>query len=589
MKKSDSIIEKVFKSSLVSLTAAVVVTMLGIVIDGIVIGRFLGPESMAAYTLATPISNLVMALSGLMTEGTQVMCALNLGKGNVKRARNVFSVCMIATLAISAVLVAAILLFTNDISSLLGARGASAGLQPLVGDYLIGLAFSFPATILLFEFNSLMRLDGDSTRVIIAVVTMTVLDIAGDLLNALVIGGGMFGMGLATTISYLVALVIMLLHFRKMDIVFKFSIAGMGFGDLKDILVAGCPSAVGNVATMARNFTLNQIMLATALSTMAVGALGVLTVVQGFVSCVLIGVGMTTGMIAGMILGEQDRSSAEKLVRVAMRTALALGVILAVVVFVFSGGIASLFGGSDGTEMVDLAARGLRFYALSVILYGVNNAFVNYTQGMRRTGLSACFCFLQNFVFIAAVALTFRGILDSDAVWVAFPAGEVLTAIAIVALAAFLKRGLPAGEKDFLFLKEPFGAPPDDVLDVTISNMDEVVDACEAADKFCRARGADEKTCYRMSLFIEELGSNVVEYGFAAEEGKLLEIRIVRLEDGWVLRLRDNCKAFDPFKWIELNQSDDPTVNMGIKLVVGMAKEVTYVSTLDLNMITLRI
>lgn len=32
--------------------------------------------------------------------------------------------------------------------------------------------------------------------------------------------------------------------------------------------------------------------------------------------------------------------------------------------------------------MVDLAASGLRFYALSVILYGVNNAFVNYTQGV---------------------------------------------------------------------------------------------------------------------------------------------------------------------------------------------------------------
>ena len=589
MQKSDSIIEKVFKGSLISLTAAVVVTMLGIVIDGIVIGRFLGPECMAAYTLAAPISNLVMALSGLMTEGTQVMCAINLGKGNVKRARNVFSICMIATLVVSAVLVGAILLFTNDITSLLGAHGASAGLQPLVGDYLVGLAFSFPATILLFEFNSLMRLDGDSMRVIVAVVTMTVLDIAGDLLNALVIGGGMFGMGLATTISYLVALVIMLLHFRKTDIVFKFSIEGMKLSDLRDILVAGCPSAVGNVAAMARNFTLNQIMLATALSTIAVGALGVVNVVQGFVSCVLIGVGMTTGMIAGMILGEQDRSSAERLVRVAMRTALALGVILAAIVFVLSGGIASLFGSDNGAEMVDLAARGLRFYALSVILYGVNNAFVNYTQGMRRTGLSACFCFLQNFVFIGAVALALSGALGSDAVWVAFPAGEVLTTIAIVALAAFVKRGLPTSAKDFLFLKEPFGAPSDEVLDVTISDMDQVVSACEAAEEFCRARGADENTCYRVPLFIEELGSNVVEYGFAAEEGKLLEIRIVHFEDGWVLRLRDNCKAFDPFKWIELNQSDDPTVNMGIKLVVGMAKDVTYVSTLDLNIITLRI
>ena len=49
MKKSDSLIDRVFKSSLVSMTAAVIVTMLGIVI-----GRFLGPECMAAYSLAAP-------------------------------------------------------------------------------------------------------------------------------------------------------------------------------------------------------------------------------------------------------------------------------------------------------------------------------------------------------------------------------------------------------------------------------------------------------------------------------------------------------------------------------------------------------
>ena len=59
---------------------------------------------------------------------------LNLGKGNVKRARNVFSVCMIATLAISAMLVSGVLLFTQDIASFLGAHGSSANLQPLVGD-----------------------------------------------------------------------------------------------------------------------------------------------------------------------------------------------------------------------------------------------------------------------------------------------------------------------------------------------------------------------------------------------------------------------------------------------------------------------
>ena len=173
--------------------------------------------------------------------------------------------------------------------------------------------------------------------------------------------------------------------------------------------------------------------------------------------------------------------------------------------------------------------------------------------------------------------------------WVAFPVGEVLTTIAIFALAAALKHGIPKSAKDFLFLKEPFGAPDDEVLDITISEFDQIAPACERAGRFCEDKGADGKTRFRVPLFIEELGCNVVEYGFAVGDGKLLEIRIVHFDDGWVLRLRDNCKAFDPVEWIQLNESDDPTVNMGIRMVCGMAKDVTYVSTLDLNIITLRI
>ena len=167
--------------------------------------------------------------------------------------------------------------------------------------------------------------------------------------------------------------------------------------------------------------------------------------------------------------------------------------------------------------------------------------------------------------------------------------GEVLTAIAIVALAAAIKRGMPTGARDFLFLKEPFGAPAEDVLDITISDFDQVVPACKQARRFCEEKGADEKTRYRVSLFIEELGCNVVEYGFASDKGKLLEIRIVHFEDGWVLRLRDNCRAFDPVKWVKLHENSDPSVNMGTKLVCRMAKEITYVGTLDLNVLTLRV
>ena len=209
MKNNGQIISKLFRKSVVSIILAAIATMLGIVIDGIVIGRFLGKDSMAAYGLVTPVINLATAFSGILATGAQIICAQRLGAGKKEKARQAFSMCMIITVCVAVLMMAVVLIFRDDISVLLGARGNSAHLKALTSDYLLGLVFSFPSVLFLFEFNSLMRLDGDPNRVIVAVVVMTAMDVAGDLVNALVVHGGMLGMGITTSMSYFAALVIM--------------------------------------------------------------------------------------------------------------------------------------------------------------------------------------------------------------------------------------------------------------------------------------------------------------------------------------------------------------------------------------------
>ena len=589
MKNNGKIINKLFRNSVISIIAAAIAAMLGIVIDGIVIGRFLGPDSMAAYGLVTPVVNMATIFSGVLATGSQVICAQYLGAGDVKSARRAFSMCMVITVIISAVLMSGIIIFRNDIAVFLGARGNSAHLLPYASEYLLGMVFSLPSVIFLFEFNALMRLDGDANRVIVAVAVMTVLDVAGDLLNALVIKGGMFGMGMATTISYFIALVIMLLHFAKKDIIFKFSFKGLRIRDIWDILGTGSSSAVGSASTMLRNTFLNRIMVATALSSTAVGALGILNTVSGFTTSTLIGVGLTASMIAGMILGEQDRTAAQHLVKITAKAALILGAALGAVVFFTADYIASAFGNEDGVEMVSLAARGLRFYSISLVLYGLNNAFVNYTQGIRRMGFSNVFCFLQNFVFLVIPALALSGILETDAVWISYIVTEVMTLVAIYVLAAVLKRGLPYRAKDFLFLKEPFGASEDDLFEVTISKSEEIIPASEAVAEFCGSKNANQKQSCLLALFVEELGNNAVRYGFENKKDCSLDIRVVSTDGGWILRLRDNGKAFDPTEWIKLHADSDPTSNIGIRMVCGMAKSARYLNTLDLNILTISI
>lgn len=589
MNKNGKIIDKLFRGSVISIIVAAIAAMLGIVIDGIIIGRYLGTDSMAAYGLVTPIINLMTVFSGVLAAGTQVVCAHRLGAGDAHKARRAFSMCMVVTIVLSVILMALIFFFRDGICVLLGARDKSAHLAPLVSDYLLGMMFSIPSVLLLFEFNALMRLDGDANRVIFAVAVMTVLDIVGDIINALVVHGGMLGMGITTSISYFVALIIMLLHFTKKDIIFHMSLKGLKLKDLGEILETGSSSAVGSASTMVRNNILNQIMVGTALSSIAVAALGVLNTVLNFTSSVMLGVGMTAAMIAGMILGEQDRSAAEALVKVTFKTALIIDVGLCVLLFTLADVIAGVFQGDGGAQMAALAARGLRFYAVSTILYGINNAFVNYMQGMRRMGIANTICFLQNLVFMVIPALALADILGTDAVWLSYIITEVLTLLTIMTMAAVKKRGVPYKAADYLFLKEPFGVAEEDQFEASVSDKSQVIPVSQAVGEFCEREGAEQKQKMLLSLFVEELSNNILKYGFADGKAHSIDIRVIHMPDGWILRFRDNCSAFDPTEWIRLHESDDPTANIGIRMVCGMAKDVKYLSTMELNNLTIRI
>lgn len=589
--KHRPVIAKLFRSSVASMIAAAMAAMLGMLIDGVIIGRFLGDDCMAGYGLIMPVLNLATAIAGVLALGAQVVCAQRLGMGSVRGARKAFSMLMLITVIISAVMIAVFLLFMTPICEMLGARGERADLLPYTRDYLTGLLPAFPCVLILLEFNSLMRLDADANRVIVAVSVMTVLDVVGNLLNALVFNGGMLVMGLTTSFSYFVALVILLFHFRKKDIIFRLTLKGLRLRDLGAILSTGSSSGMGSGSAMLRIAAINQILSATA----ATAAFGTVNLVINFSSGLMVGIGMTCAMIAGMILGEQDRTAAQVLVKVTVKLVLTLGLILAAILLIFADVIADTFRDPDSTEQTArLVARGLRFYAIAAILYGVNNAFVNYTQGMRRVVLSNAVCFLQNFIFIVIPALILSGFFgdenETDAVWISFIICEVLTSVTIFLIAVAQKRGLPKGWKDFLFLRGSFGVPKDDLFEASIYEPDRVKSVAEQVGAFCIRKGADAKHCYLLPLFVAELCGNIVKHGFTDGKAHSIDVRVMRIEDGWMLRIRDDCRIFDPTEWLKEHEEDDhQNRNTGIRMVDREAKSVKYLSTLNLNNLTVKL
>ena len=56
-----------------------------------------------------------------------------------------------------------------------------------------------------------------------------------------------------------------------------------------------------------------------------------------------------------------------------------------------------------------------------------------------------------------------------------------------------------------------------------------------------------------------------------------------------ILRIRDNCEAFNPSEHAKLMDPGDMGKNVGIRLVYSMASSVSYQNLLGMNVLTMRI
>ena len=66
-------------------------------------------------------------------------------------------------------------------------------------------------------------------------------------------------------------------------------------------------------------------------------------------------------------------------------------------------------------------------------------------------------------------------------------------------------------------------------------------------------------------------------------------MRVVRKDDDVILRIKDDCVPFDPAERLRRFNGDDPAKNIGIRMILGMARDVQYQNILGLNVLTIRI
>ena len=252
--------------------------------------------------------------------------------------------------------------------------------------------------------------------------------------------------------------------------------------------------------------------------------------------------------------------------------------------------LTQLFYRDPNEEVYRMTVMGFRILPLCMPLSMWSLHYACYAQTAEKRAMSIVIPVVDGMLGVVVCSFFMIPWLKLNGLYISnVMNGFICVAVILVGAWISLKR-CPRNLEDMMAIPESFGATEDERLDLTIRSMDEAVTVSRQISDFCDRRGIDRRRSYFAGLCMEEMAANVITNGFPPGDRKhSVDIRVVHKDDSIILRIRDNCGAFNAADHARLMEPDETGKNVGIRLVYGIADDVSYQNLLGMNVLTIRI
>jgi anti-sigma regulatory factor (Ser/Thr protein kinase) len=113
------------------------------------------------------------------------------------------------------------------------------------------------------------------------------------------------------------------------------------------------------------------------------------------------------------------------------------------------------------------------------------------------------------------------------------------------------------------------------------ARLDEIERIHAAVDILAEAEGWEPELLFQIKLVLEEIGTNIVKYGYDDEGDSDIRITLTSESDALTMEIIDGGKPFDPFADapppdLDSPIPDRPIGGLGVHLVQTMMNETRY-------------
>lgn len=423
MEMTEKPIKQLYFKYLAAAFGSSLVSAVYVLVDMAIIGQYAGPTGTAAIALVMPVWSLICSLGILTGIGGSVLYGNAKGEGGVKKANSMFTVAVIATALLAAVIWVFMVFFDRQLLMFMGSQGE---LLTIGLEYLKPLKAAVPVFVFGQMLAAFLRNDNDPGLATFAVVFTSVLNIIGDYLFTFTFNGGVYGAALATALSNILSVLIMLTHFLKKKNTLKLVKPQKLFPSMGRIFAIGfsvffVDLAMG-IMTMLYNKQILNLLGNDALSVF--GAIASLTTV---VQCCSYSIGQAAQPILSENFGAKKTDRVRQVLKYGILTAVAFGAFWTAVTMLLPNTVIRIF--MDATDSVlAIAPAIMRRYCIGYLFVPFTLFATYYFQSILKPRVSLGISLSRGLIIGGIMLYVLPLIFGADSIWLATPIAEISVA-----------------------------------------------------------------------------------------------------------------------------------------------------------------
>ncbi|MEF1289859.1 MATE family efflux transporter [Vibrio sp. M260118] len=400
------------------------------VVDGIFIGQYVGADGLAGINVAWPIIGSILGVGLLIGVGTGALVSIRQGEGDAEGAKGSLTTGLVLLIALTPVVSAILYFFADDFLLWQGAQGR---VYELGSQYLNILVATSVFVLGSIAMPFLLRNDDSPNLATFLMVIGAVINIALDYLMIAVWGWELTGAALATAIAQAVVTLLGFVYFlsSRASLRLKFSQMRVDFSVVPQIFAIGTSSffmyAYGSMMVALHNALFSQYG-----DQLMIGAYAIL----GYIVTVyyLTAEGIANGMqpLVSYNHGARNQTNIRKLLKVAMYSAVLVGVAFVVLLNLFPTQFVSVFN-NENTRLVEYTVLGIRLHMFALALDGFLVVAGAYYQAINK-GTKAMFVTVGNMLIQLPFLYIMPKLFGVEGIWIAYPLSNIALSMLVMTM-----------------------------------------------------------------------------------------------------------------------------------------------------------